>query len=312
MTDIVATNDKALFTQGLQDAFAEFLRLNVADGDASPKTIASYLTEVRMYSAWCNDNGIRPARATDDQVREYRRHLVDAGYTRGTVATKLTIVRRFYEAAVWRGLRPDNPAAGIKAPSEKTQPEDRVKFLPLPAFKQVLNITDNERDAAILALMGRQGLRVDEVARLQLDDLDLDNDGLIMVTGKGNKRRKVYLVESTVATLRRWLAIRPENDDRTVFISQANNTPPGPMTTRAIRYLVDKYLDQAGLKAEGISCHSLRHSFATYARFGGADLGAIAADLGHASTKTTEVYAKIVDRIKNNPARYLEKVLTSA
>jgi integrase/recombinase XerC len=83
------------------------------------------------------------------------------------------------------------------------------------------------------------------------------------------------------------------------------------MSTRAVRYLVDGYLDDLGLKHEGVSCHSLRHSAATWARAGGAALDALAGMLGHASVTTTQVYAQIVDRMIENPARYIEAMIGS-
>ena len=79
-------------------------------------------------------------------------------------------------------------------------------------------------------------------------------------------------------------------------------------SAHGIRYLVDKYLDELGLKAEGMSCHALRHSAATCSRAGGARLDAIAGMLGHTSVTTTGVYAKIVDKIAENPVRYLEEL----
>jgi len=314
MTELTIIDDNSglMIAGDLAGAFADFLRLNVADGDASPKTIASYQTEVRQYSQWCEAEGVSPARADEDNIRDYRRYLIETNYTRGTIGTKLAALKRFYEAAVWRGLRPDNPAAGIKAPKDKTAPEDKIKFLPLAGFKQILNITDNERDTAILALMGMHGLRVDEVCRLSLDDLTLSDPAQILVTGKGNKQRRVHLVATSEKVLRTWLKLRPEVETSSVFVSQSRNVPPGPLTTRAVRYVVDKYLDHAGLKDAGISCHSLRHSFATWSLAGGAKLEALSAVLGHSSIQTTLVYAKVVDKIKENPARYLESMLTGA
>jgi site-specific recombinase XerD len=86
-------------------AFADFLRLKVAAGDASPRTIASYQTEVKQYGQWCEAEGVGLARAGEDDLRACRLGLVEAGYKRGSLATKLAALRRFYEAARWRGLR---------------------------------------------------------------------------------------------------------------------------------------------------------------------------------------------------------------
>jgi site-specific recombinase XerD len=83
------------------------------------------------------------------------------------------------------------------------------------------------------------------------------------------------------------------------------------VSARAVRYLVDGYLERLGLKAKGISCHSLRHSAATWARTGGAKLDALADMMGHADVSTTRIYAQIVDKMTENPARFLEAMLTA-
>lgn len=314
--NVITVARKDLTPTDLGQALADFLRLNVADGDASPKTIASYLTEVKQYTLWCEQEGINPARAGEDDLREYRGYLV-AHYTRGTVATKLAAIRRLYDAAVWRGLRPDNPAKGIKAPKDKTSREDSVKFLPLEGFKRLLSLPDNARDRAILALMGWHGLRVEEVTNLNRDDVNLGGElPTLTVTGKGSKTRKIHLIERSAAALSAWLDVRPKSDKKdspsdisAVFVSIGNRSKGERLTTRAVRYMVDAYLGQADLKADGISCHSLRHSFATWSLAGGAKLTAISGAMGHSSIETTQVYAKIVDRINENPARYLAALM---
>jgi site-specific recombinase XerC len=94
---------------------------------------------------------------------------VDAGYKRGTVAVKLASVQPLCEAIRWRGLRDDNPAAGVKAPRDRTSREEKAKFLPLDGLKRLLDAPKGDglqarRGRAILALMGVHGLRVAEVA----------------------------------------------------------------------------------------------------------------------------------------------------
>lgn len=286
-------------------ALADYLRLNVAEGDASPKYIASIQTEIGQFLQWCKTAHVTPILASESDLKAYRANLIPK-HTRGTIATKLAALRRLYEAAVWRGLRPDNPAAGLKAPKDKTTREDAIKFLPLEGFKRLLTLPDNTRDRAILALMGYHGLRVDEVARLELGAIEADH---LLVTGKGNKQRKVYLIDQSAATLEAWLDHRPECESKTVFVSMGNRSKGAPLTTRGIRFMVDSYLVRADLKAQGISCHSLRHSFATWSLAGGAKLQAISGAMGHSSIETTQVYAKLVDRMTDNPARYLAALM---
>ena len=142
--------------------------------------------------AWCAERGINPATAAEDDIAVYRWELV-AQYKVGTMTVKLAAIRRLYEAAVWRGLRQDNPAAGLRAPKDRTARAERIKSLPLDGLRRLLDASKGDgaaavRDRAILALMGRHGLRVPEVAGLIVDAVGLDA-GTVRVTGKGRKTR---------------------------------------------------------------------------------------------------------------------------
>jgi site-specific recombinase XerD len=220
--------------------------------------------------AWCGERDINPATATEDDIATYRREFV-AQYEVGTVAVKLAAIRRLYEATVWRGLRQDNPAAGLKAPKDRTERAERIKFLPLEGLRRLLDAPKGDnpaavRDRAILTLMGRHGLRVSEVAGLKADSVDFDA-GTVRAVGKGRKSRTVYLIESSAEALRQWLDSRESvanPGESALFVSLDRAQKGGGMSTRAIRYVVDGYLADVGLKAEGISCHSLRHSAATW------------------------------------------------
>jgi len=312
-----------------EQALAAFLRLNLAGGDASPSTIRAHLSHFRQFRTWCDEQCIVPAMATVDDLKAYRRHLVEMPYTdrrsgrqrhytRATVARKLETLRRVYDAATSWGLRPDNPAAGLKAPRDATRLDDLTRFLPLARFQALLDSPDNSgikgrRDRAILALMGYHGLRVSSVAGLSMDGVDLDADPpTLRVLSKGGKQQVVYLTEHTAAILADWLATRDQAarlSEPCTFVALDHRTRGRGMTSRALRYLVDGYLARLGLKGEGVSCHSLRHSFATWSLAGGAKLLAVSDALGHAQVTTTQRYAKIADHIRENPTRYLEGLL---
>jgi site-specific recombinase XerD len=318
---LITTKTPGLTTVDLDAAFADFLRLRVAEGDASPHTVRAYKQHVAAFVTWCTDEGIRPGQATEADLEGYRRYLVDAGYARSTIAVKLQAVERFYSACRWRGLRTDNPAKGLKAPRDKTAPEEKVKFLPLAGFQQLLATPSatspgGRRDRAILALLGLHGLRIAEAAALDVVDLDLEGDParLVVQAGKGGKARTIYLTERSTAILRDWLAMRDSlaaPGVTALFLALDKHTRGQAMTARSLRRRVDHYLEATGLKRAGVSAHSLRHTFATWAVFAGAPLPAVSADLGHASVSTTGIYARVADRIKQNPAGYLDKLLGS-
>jgi integrase/recombinase XerD len=217
--------ERAVSTTDILADFGKFLRLHTADGDASPATIRSYYSNAGQFVASCAEHGINPATATEDDVAVYRQELV-AQYKVGTVAVKLAAIRRLYEAAVWRGLRQDNPAAGLRAPKDRTARAERIKFLPLEGLRQLLDAPKDNgapavRDRAILALMGRQGLRVSEVAGLTIGCVDFDAE-TVRVTSKGRKTRTVYLTETPAGALHTWLDIEnPARDLEALLIAQA-------------------------------------------------------------------------------------------
>jgi integrase len=131
------------------------------------------------------------------------------------------------------------------------------------------------------------------------------------------KRRTVYLVDISRQRLADWLAVRERTageGETALFVAvdRAKRFTGRRMTRRAVEALTDHYLERLGLKRSGISCHSLRHSAAVWARAFGATVDALADMLGHASVDTTRVYARIVNRMQENPARFLEAALGEA
>lgn len=302
-------------------AFGEFLGLHVADGDASEATLRTYRANVAAFYTWCHGQGIHPATATPEDLAAYRRALVAAGLARATVTARLDAVRRFFEAAVWRGLRADNPAAGLKAPRDKTAPEERIKFLPQDYLSRLLAACPagpmGARDRAAVALFCLQGPRVAELAALDTGDIDLvSTPPTVRVRhGKGDKGRTLYLASVDARELRAWLAMRADlaaPGEAALFVTTQGNQEGHPgrrLSARSIRRRIDALLKESGLKREGVSCHSLRHSFGTWSAAAGVPVAAISATLGHADIKTTGVYVKVADRIKQNPAAALEKFL---
>ena len=124
----------------------------------------TYYAQAAQFVAWCHQQGLSPATATENDIIAYRKYLVETGYKPTTIALKLAVVRRLYEAIQWRGLRADNPASGVKAPRDRTARDERVKYLPLEGLRQLLAAPQGDgplarRNRAILALMGVHGLR---------------------------------------------------------------------------------------------------------------------------------------------------------
>lgn len=299
----------------LMDAFANFLRLDVANGDASLDTIRGYKTQVGQWVDWCHQNGVNPSRAVPADVKAYRLHLVTNGYKATSIAHKLTIIRRFYTAAVDNGLRLDNPAAGVKPPKDKRAADDfhYLNEVDYTLLIRAVGKGRNEkelRDKAIIAMMGLQGLRTVEIECANVDDMKISGENVSMlVRGKGHDR-VVYLRPDVAYVLSAYLDARAsvcqDNDGTPMFTACGNRAGGHRISRRGIRQVVDFYLKKADLKRPGISDHALRHTAATLAYKYTQDLRGVQEMLGHANTKTTARYAHVIDRMKNNPAMAIQ------
>lgn len=295
---------------------AEFLRLNVADGDAAENTVAAYLSHIRAFMAWCEERGVNPAMAGNDDVLGYRRDLATAGYARSTIGAKLNALRRLFDAASWHGLRSDNPAAGVRAPRDHTSARDRIleRYLSPHEVQQLLNAPDwsptGIRDRAIMALMYYHGLRVSEVAALTLDSITPGEHPRLQIRhGKGSRDRGIVMIRTTRDIVDRWLierhALATSRSKDALFLSVSRNGLGTALTAPGVRYLVNLYLVELGIYRNGVSCHALRHAHAAHALASGANLAALMHELGHSSIDTTSVYTHVVDAIAQNPAEYL-------
>ena len=261
-------------TSEMDAAFADFLRVDVASGDASADTVRSYRCEVGLWVAWSIQQGFDAATATVTHIKRYRSALLEAGYQPITIRWKLTIVRRFYEAARNAGLRTDNPAAGVKSPRVRQATED-FKYLSddelgklLAAIPDPDESTGAEkvmrlRNLLMVTMMALQGLRTIEVHRANVEDLT-ERGAILTLLVRGKTRDRIaYLRPDAADRLKTYLALRGEVErdeaGTPVFTALGNHAGGGRLSRRHIRVQTDKYLRQVGLKNPGISNHALRH-----------------------------------------------------
>lgn len=291
-------------------AFATFLRLEVAQGAATPDTQRGYWSQVRAWVAWCQAQACCVVAASAPAVKAYRQALVEAGYQAASIAHKLAVLRRLYAAAIAEGLRADNPALGVHPPRDRRAAE----LLPCLAEGELVRLlaavprADTMpalRDRALLALLALQGLRTVEITRANVEDLYTGEPVVLRVRGK--TRDRLLPLRADLATV-----LQAYLDARGAVASDAAGTPlvtavghragGHRLSRRGVRYVVDGYLRQAGLKRPGVSDHALRHTAATLAYKYTRDLRAVQHMLGHADPRTTARYAHLVERLQQNPA----------
>ena len=326
MTSLV-TYRPPLPASDLDAAFADFLRVDVASGDASEDTIRNYRNEVAIWVAWCVEQGLDPATATVMHIKRYRSALIEAKYNPITIRWKLSIVRRFYEAARNAGLRPDNPAAGVKSPRVRQATED-FKYLSDEELAKLFAVIPDPdeargpervrrlRNLLMVSMMALQALRTVEVHRANLEDLLEKGENLVLLVRGKTRDRINYLRPDTAARMKQYRALRGQAPrdklGAPLFTTIGYHAGDTRLSRRSIRLHTDKYLRAAGLKRPGISNHALRHTAATLGYLHTGDLRAVQEFLGHADPRVTSRYAHVVDIAKHNPALFIPVKLGGA
>jgi len=233
------------------------------------------------------------------QVRGYLGYLHGRN-SKSTVARKLAAIRSFFRYLQKHNRIARNPVEELHAPKhEKPMPvylpvDDMFRLLDAVRPVGVLGL----RNRAILETLYSTGVRVSELAGLDVRDVDAAN-GLIRVAGKGGKQRLVPVGAKALAALDAYrLALADESgiardDDGPVFLNKFG----GRLTTRSMARMVDKMARACAL-AIPVSPHAMRHSFATHMLDAGVDLRAVQELLGHSSLSTTQRYTHVsIDRL---------------
>ena len=289
-----------------------FLR-SLAARDASSHTQRSYAGTIGGYLSWLAARHVdwrKPPRA---ELRAYLGELT-AGHARSSVAQRLAAIRSFHRWAARSDLAPGDPWGAIATPR---LPRRLPRVLEVDQVERLLAVVDEDlaavpdvfdaraelatalavRDRALVETAYAAGLRISELAGAQLALLDLGR-GELRVYGKGRKERIGLLGRPARHALRAYL-----EDGRPVLVERRTSdaAPPtevflnhrgDPLGVRGLRYRLDRLCRRAGLP-EGVSPHTLRHSFATHLLDGGADLRVVQELLGHESLATTQVYTHV-------------------
>ena len=253
----------------------------------SPHTLIAYERELRELA------NLLPATAQPAR-RDFQaafRQLSQRGLHPASLARALSAWRQYCDYLVRQGSLKTNPVQDIKAPKKPQRLPRAIERDTLNALLDQPAESDDTlalRDQAIAELLYGSGLRLAELAGLNLADVYLDA-GWLNVHGKGNKQRQVPLTQSSAALLRQWLAQRPAQPHETALFTTQRGTRLG---SRQIAKRLDNWAQQHG-SPQHISPHMLRHSFAGHLLQASRDIRAVQDLLGHASLSSTQIYTKL-------------------
>jgi integrase/recombinase XerC len=258
----------------------------------SPHTLAAYRRDLARLRRFCLDRNIDAAGAVTPPVaRQFTARLRQRGLSPRSIQRVLSAARGLYRYLVREGRTAGNPFDGVRAPKQRrTLPRvldpDQVTALVEMAADDRLDA----RDRAMLELFYSSGLRLAELAALDVGDVERDA-GLVRVAGKGGRTRVVPVGRHALVALDHWLAKRTElarDGEQAVFLGRHG----GRLGRRSIERRVALRARRAGLPAR-VHPHMLRHSFASHLLQSSGDLRAVQEMLGHANIGTTQIYTHL-------------------
>src|SRR2546425_2288181 len=260
--------------------------LNSLSGrNLSIHTATAYRTDLLQFLTWVSENDVTvnsPETITRTHILDYLSHLAELGRTGVTRVRKLAAIREYCKFLVLDKSISSSPAENIIRP--KQERKQRV-FLRVDEYMRLLNAAaGNSRDYAILQLFLQTGIRVSELVGLSLNDIDLD-EGTMLINGKGNKQRTIYLEKKAIQALRSYLTDRMRSQDVHVFLNYQGTH----LSVQGVSDIVEKYRKLAGISKQ-FSCHSLRHTCATYKASKGYTAAELQDLLGHEKPETSFIY----------------------
>lgn len=198
-------------------------------------------------------------------------------------------MRSFFNYLLKKHLVSQNPAKQIQAPKQarklpKTLDVDQISGLLDTPTDSILEI----RDLAMFELFYSSGLRLSELAALDLDDLDYGDKMLRVRFGKGGKQRNLPVGKKAIEVIEKWLKHRPPSTDQALFLSSRGNR----LSQRSIQLRLERWCKKLGLP-EHIHPHMLRHSFASHLLQSSQDIRAVQELLGHSNISTTQIYTHL-------------------
>jgi len=262
-----------------------FLRRLHADS-----TRKAYEREITRFIVWLADNPPLDAEILPRYIEWLRSRNLSAT----TISWRAVVVMQFLKDAHRQGVIECDVTEGYRPPKGTKGFAPRV--LSSGELKRLLRAPDRrswkgKRDLAILTLLGIAGLRIGEVARMRMGDVDLQSDRVVLkIRGKGNRVRLIALAGRNASPIRAWAKVRGAGHVGAPFFvgKRVEDGDARAMTVAGIDYLVRRNAAAAGLT--GVHAHSLRHSAASLALAGGMNLIAVRDLLGHASVITTSRY----------------------
>lgn len=282
---------------GLDQTVERYVRDIGVEKNLSPLTLRNYRQDLGEFARFVDERDLPLDQVDRHTVRAYLAELANRGMARGSVIRKVSTIKGFFTYLEREQVVPVNRLLALRSPKK---PQRLPSFLRMPQIEALLNAPERDtpqgqRDRAILELLFSGGLRVSELVDVDLKDLG--DEAELVVRGKGNKERRVFIGRPARAAIKGYL-----RDGRPQLLSGKArsgalflNRDGGRLSVRSVQKLVRSYAVKAGIEQRAYP-HLLRHSFATHMLDNGAELRVVQELMGHSNVNTTQIYTHVTEQ----------------
>lgn len=284
-----------------------FLEMMSAERGSAKNTLESYSRDLSGYLDALNDLGARPSSCPTAVIQKHLSGLVSDGMSASTQARHLSAIRQFHKFLFAEGVRRDDPTATIDSPKTgRSLPkvmsiEEVDALLDLAERETQLKQTSEARRVraarlyCLLELLYASGMRVSELVGLPATSAN-ESGRFLTIVGKGNKERIVPLTDRCKQAMQAFVDLQKKTGKHadSPFLFPASSRE-GHFARQAFGRDLKDLAARAGLQAEKVSPHVLRHAFASHLLQNGADLRAVQQLLGHSDISTTQIYTHVLD-----------------
>ncbi len=278
--------------RALKDQFIKYLQ---KEGRASA-TILAYAKDLDQLIDFLADKGITTV--TDivtDNLEEFKQFLKDNKYTLKSISRKLNSIKSFFKYLIGEGIVTASPAGGVSHPKYEITPPRILSPLEYRALRDA--VKDDVRMYGIVELLLQTGLRIGELAAIQLQDISIEKNNVKIRAYESHEARKVPLNGTAINAIEKYVASRPKTKNTTLFVTKTGN----PFLIRNIRTAVNRYFRIAGI--ENAKVNDLRHTFVVEQLKAGVPIVELSHMVGHKRLSTTEKYLEFIGGTLSEPKK---------
>lgn len=280
-----------------RDKFIEHLK---SRGRATA-TILAYGKDVdQLIEFVSSQHKYDPTVITTQDIENFKIHLKNQKYTAKSISRKVNSIKSFFRYLKTQNVVTENPATSVTHPKYEIAPPRVLTKLEYRALRDACR--DDVRMSAIIEVLLQTGMRIGELAQLQVEDIDLDKKKAYIRAYESRDGRTIPLNEAAVKSIKEYLEIRPESQNRTLFLTKTGN----PFLVRNIRTAIDRYFKLAGI--EDAKVNDLRHTFIVHQLKSGTPLTYVSKLVGHKRLSTTEKYLKMIEDKPDRDSVKLEEL----